>query len=70
MNTETGEIKKMEAVLKLPLGEQRKYVPCKIEPTERQMNRKQARILDNEKCLCGSGQKFKNCCKTEVKNEG
>jgi len=42
--------------------------PMKIPPTEVQLSRTPPRVGRNEPCPCGSGKKFKKCCKY-VKSE-
>ena len=37
-----------------------------VDPTPRQMHR--GHVGRNELCPCGSGKKFKKCCKIEVRN--
>lgn len=69
MNTETGEIKSYDELIKLNAKERTKYVPCNIPLTSKQMNRRPPKVHGYERCPCGSGKLFKNCCKRRHKNE-
>lgn len=63
MNTETGEIKQFEsqAARDAFVAEKNKaWVECAIEPTEEQ---KQTGVKGHHDCLCGSGRKFRDCCR-------
>jgi len=40
-----------------------RLVPMKEPPTPRQMNRQPPLVKGWERCPCGSGKLFKNCCK-------
>lgn len=61
MNTSTGAIMPWEEVEKLPAAEQSGFIPInrdlsKLEEANRQ-------IALYSPCGCGSGKKFKFCCK-------
>lgn len=45
----------------IPENDYRFIVTIQNQPSEEQINRK--KILRNDKCPCGSGLKFKKCCK-------
>lgn len=71
MNTETGEIKEFETELDLAKfiaghkDDWRKtggvrWLACKVEPTKEQ---KQSGVKGWHDCLCGSGKKFRDCCR-------
>jgi len=59
MDTRTGLIVPQEEVDKLSEEEKKNFKPVAASVM---VNRKRMRIRLNEKCGCGSGRKFKNCC--------
>lgn len=59
MDTRTGKIVPQEEVEKMPEDMQKHFKPVAASVM---VNRKRKRIRLNEKCGCGSGRKFKNCC--------
>ncbi|MFA5434344.1 MAG: SEC-C metal-binding domain-containing protein [Candidatus Paceibacterota bacterium] len=59
MDTRTGLIVPQEEVDKLSEEEKKHFKPVAASVM---VNRKRMRIRLNEKCGCGSGRKFKNCC--------
>ena len=59
MDTRTGFLVPQEEVDKLPEEEKKHFKPVDQSVMR---NRKRMRILLNDKCGCGSGKKFKNCC--------
>jgi len=61
MNTETGEIKDLSEVRKLPSSEQKKYIEMKRDLSLREKFDRQVALY--APCGCGSGKKFKFCCK-------
>lgn len=66
MNIDTGEIKEIR-LLSEKQKESGRWVECKMAPTPSQMYR--GRLKGYEKCLCGSGKQFKNCCKRKESNQ-
>jgi len=61
MDTKTGKIYTDEEVNKITYDE-KNLVRVVINPTNKQMSRKPPSVGRNERCLCGSGKKFKKCC--------
>jgi len=66
MNTETGEIYTGQDMINAAIREHgpSKVVPMREPPTVEQMGRVPPRVKGHERCPCGSGKLFKNCCKT------
>lgn len=62
MNIDTGEIKEYKELTEKQ-RESGKWIKCNIQPSPSQLYR--GRLKGYEKCLCGSGKQFKNCCKTK-----
>jgi uncharacterized protein YecA (UPF0149 family) len=59
MDTRTGEIlTTAEAAFR-----DSRYIRACVRVTPEMMERRPPRVLPNEKCPCGSGKKFKRCCK-------
>jgi uncharacterized protein YchJ len=52
-----AEMKKMQE------SQRKRLKIMKEPPTKRQMKRKPPRVKGYERCPCGSGKLFKNCCK-------
>ena len=68
MNTETGDIYNSAFMaqnkrLMESLTAQNKLQMMEVEPTAKQLSRTPPRVGFNEPCPCGSGRKFKRCCK-------
>ncbi len=61
MNTDTGAIAMMDEILE---QDRDKYVPVKRDLTFSEMLKKQIDLY--APCGCGSGKKFKFCCKTNT----
>lgn len=59
MDTRTGQIVPQGLVDTLPDEVKKHFKPVAQSVM---VNRKRMRIRLNEKCGCGSGRKFKNCC--------
>lgn len=62
MNTATGHIVSPDYFDSLPADEKRKYVEVKRDLTAKEIADSQVRLY--APCACGSGKKFKFCCKT------
>lgn len=68
MNSDTGYIYNAAQMEKIRRQEhylkdlQEKFIPMEIPPTKTQLLRSPPRVGRNEKCPCGSGKKFKQCC--------
>jgi uncharacterized protein YchJ len=60
MNIDTGVLLDQTEVEKLPLNEQRRYIPVVRDLTEHEKANKQIALYSP--CGCGSGKKFKFCC--------
>ena len=54
-----GGVKERTKTEFVPLKED--LIEMKVEPTEKQLNRKPPKVGRNEPCPCGSGLKFKKC---------
>jgi uncharacterized protein YecA (UPF0149 family) len=67
MDTRTGEIITHEELMKKSKQEQRFFVPLTALQTPEQMKRVPPRVGPNEPCGCGSGKKFKRCCRGRIK---
>lgn len=63
MNTDTGEIKDYSEVERMTEEEQKKFIPVMRDLTLKEKYDKQIRLY--APCACGSGKKFKFCCKTK-----
>jgi uncharacterized protein YchJ len=74
MQRETGEVKQMTEPELKEAQEQRFYNPAtkkkepwwvvtKVEPTQQQI---QSGVKGWHQCLCGSGKKFRDCCKVKT----
>jgi len=79
MNKETGEVKMMTAEemarlntagpsMNQPLPPRTKvkepwWIECKVEPTKKQI---QSGLKGWHLCLCGSGKKFRECCRVKT----
>lgn len=61
MNTSTGEILSWEEVERLNEQERSKFIEVKRDLTAFEKAQKQIGLYDP--CACGSGKKFKFCCK-------
>jgi preprotein translocase subunit SecA len=62
MDTRTGEIFTPEIYRKaLEEIDKQFLMEMKIDPTEKQLNRKPPKVGRNDLCPCGSGLKFKKC---------
>ncbi len=61
MNKETGELKTMKEMVELPAEEKVKYVQVNRDLTLKEKLDMQIRLY--APCGCGSGKKFKFCCK-------
>jgi uncharacterized protein YchJ len=61
MNINTGEIKSLEEVAKLSPEQQANWRPINRDLTVKERCEKQLRLY--APCGCGSGKKFKFCCK-------
>jgi hypothetical protein len=76
MDTQTGEIwtaeqmkaqeKLLEQVSEKSFAQEMRdrFKPMKEAPTAAQMRRRPPKIKGHERCPCGSGKLFKNCCKS------
>lgn len=62
MNTDTGEIVPMESVLALSDEQRKKFIPVERDLTAQETLNRQIELYSP--CACGSGKKFKFCCKT------
>ena len=63
MNTQTGEIVPWDEVEKLDETNRIKFAPIHRDLTVKERYEKQIRLYSP--CGCGSGKKFKFCCKTK-----
>ena len=78
MNKVTGEVKQMTEAEAAQLNtagpsmnqpqrfvkvKQPWWLPCKVEPTKKQV---QSGLKGWHLCLCGSGKKFRDCCKVKT----
>ena len=61
MDVRTGKIFTPEQVLAMARSEQRFMRPMQVPPTVKQ--RRIGKVGRNEPCPCGSGKKFKKCCR-------
>jgi uncharacterized protein YecA (UPF0149 family) len=65
MDTTNGRIYQMdEEFEKLRKADPPRFMEMMTPPTEKQMQRTPPKVKGYEKCPCGSGKQFKNCCKT------
>ncbi len=64
MNIETGEILDIEEFGKLDPDTQKKYIPVKRDLTAKEIADKQINLY--APCGCGSGEKFKFCCRKNI----
>jgi uncharacterized protein YchJ len=64
MNIHTGEVKPHEEVEKLAPQERAKYRPIVRDLTKLEEANQQIKLYSP--CGCGSGKKFKFCCKTKL----
>ena len=67
MNTYTGEIVPMAEVERMSPDEAKHYVEMTIAPTKAQMRLRPPRVRHQDPCPCGSGKKFRRCCKETVR---
>jgi len=63
MDTRDGRIYLLKEIERASAETKRFLKPMTISPTEEQLSRKPPRVNRNEPCPCGSGKKFKNCCR-------
>jgi len=63
MNTETGNLINYEELSTLPEMEQNKYITVNRDLTLKEKADNQIRLY--APCGCGSGKKFKFCCKSK-----
>lgn len=56
------ELEKFRSVM-MDKEESESLKEMKIAPTQRQMSRNPPKVGRNEPCPCGSGAKFKKCCR-------
>lgn len=61
MNTETGQLVNADMLQQLPQDERAKFVEVKRDLSEIERANMQIRLYSP--CGCGSGKKFKFCCK-------
>lgn len=61
MNIETGELVNASKLERMPPAERAKYIPVKRDLTKREEANMQIRLY--APCGCGSGKKFKFCCR-------
>jgi len=61
MNIETGQLIEDVKLSMLPLEEQKKYIRVERDLSKHELARKQIALY--APCGCGSGKKFKFCCK-------
>jgi len=61
MHTETGAVVPEEIVKTLSRAEQKKYIPVRRDLTVKEHTEGQIHLYSP--CGCGSGKKFKFCCK-------
>lgn len=72
MNTDTGEIRKFgDDVERARFVEERRrkgesWIECAAQPTEHQVKHG---LKGHHSCLCGSGKKFRDCCRTAMAND-
>ena len=59
MNIDTGKLVSYAAI---PEAERKKYIPVTRDLTTKEKNDMQIRLYSP--CACGSGKKFKFCCRT------
>lgn len=62
MDTRDGRMIGLNAWNALPPDERKHYQQMQLEPTPKQ--RRLNRVGRNDPCPCGSGLKFKKCCRT------
>lgn len=61
MDVRTGRIYQLDAVEAMSQEERRYLKPMEVAPTI--LQRKRMRVGRNDPCPCGSGKKFKRCCR-------
>jgi hypothetical protein len=64
MHKETGIILDRESVNALPRSQRDKFIEVRRDLTAKEVSDKQIRLYSP--CGCGSGKKFKFCCKTAL----
>jgi uncharacterized protein YchJ len=63
MDTRTGQLITDEQYQKLAGGEKRHYIHTQRDATAQERSDMQVQLYSP--CMCGSGKKFKFCCKTK-----
>lgn len=61
MDTRTGRIYQQSEVDQMPASKRAFMKPMALSPTAEQQ--RTGRVGRNDPCPCGSGKKFKRCCK-------
>jgi len=65
MNVDTGKILSFDAINGLPLKDRNRFVPIRRDLTPKEICDQQIRLY--APCGCGSGKKFKFCCRGKAK---